>query len=67
MKDNIKTYYNLKCCQCKSKPLYKDINKNILFCGVCGLIHEKENKPIILNNRFTVLNRVNLINRVFFC
>ena len=66
MKHNIKTYHNLKCNECKTKPLYKDLKHNVLFCGVCGLIHENENEPIKLNNSFQVLKLMPLMTRHLF-
>ena len=66
MKINIKTYYNLKCSQCKTKPLYKDINKNIVYCSVCGLIHDTNHEPIKINKQYTELIRIPLLNNVRF-
>lgn len=66
MKIEIKTYYNLKCSQCKTKPLYKDINKNIVFCGSCGLIHDTNNEPIKLNNNNVTLTRITINNIIGF-
>jgi len=66
MKAPEKTFFNFKCNQCKNKPLIKDLKHNILYCGVCGLIHENNINPIIENVYFIELIRNKTSQKLFF-
>ena len=61
-----KTYYNLKCNECKSKPLIKDLKHDLIFCGVCGLVHENNIIPIMENANYLELTRMKINNKLFF-